>query len=111
MTDKERKSICEQNQNQKIIDAQCKDKIKTEDSVPHEQNAVAQDRDAQKKLTFRIVDSPMGIGKSLSLMTQVRFNVAYGDDDLEARARERDDTVPERPASEQENVVITGETE
>ena len=81
MTDKERKSNCEQNQNQKIIDAQCKDKIKTEDSVPHDQNAVAQDRDAQKKLTFRIVDSPMGIGKSSSLMTQVRFNVAYGDDD------------------------------
>lgn len=73
MTNKERKSNCEQNQNQKIIDAQCKDKINAEDSVPHDQNAVAQDRDAQKKLTFRIVDSPMGIGKSLSLMTPGAF--------------------------------------
>ena len=81
MTDKERKSICEQNQNQKIIGAQCKDKINAENSVPHEQNAVAQDRDAQKKLTFRIVDSPMGIGKSSSLMTQVRFNTSYAADD------------------------------
>lgn len=35
-----------------------------------------------KPLTFRIVDSPMGIGKSSALMTNIRFNVAYQDDDL-----------------------------
>jgi hypothetical protein len=36
---------------------------------------------AEKKLTFRIVDSPMGIGKSSALMTYIRFNVSYLEDD------------------------------
>ena len=38
--------------------------------------------DEKKKLIFRIVDSPMGIGKSSALMTNIRFNVAYHEDDL-----------------------------
>ena len=38
--------------------------------------------DEKKKLIFRIVDSPMGIGKSSALMTNIRFNVAYYEDDL-----------------------------
>ena len=37
--------------------------------------------DAKKKLTFLIVDSSMGIGKSSALMTYIRFNAAYKDDD------------------------------
>ncbi|MBR4908084.1 MAG: hypothetical protein IKZ43_03630 [Acidaminococcaceae bacterium] len=37
--------------------------------------------DEKKKLTFRIVDSPMGIGKSSALMTNIQFNAAYKEDD------------------------------
>ncbi len=34
------------------------------------------------KLTFRIVDSPMGIGKSSSLMTYISYNPAYKEDEF-----------------------------
>ena len=35
---------------------------------------------APNKLTFRIVDSPMGIGKSSSLMMYISYNPAYKED-------------------------------
>ena len=35
----------------------------------------------KKQLTFRIVDSPMGIGKSSALMANIQFNAAYKEDD------------------------------
>ena len=44
------------------------------------QKEAVQNTGAPKKLIFRIVDSPMGIGKSSSLLTQVRYNVAYRED-------------------------------
>ena len=46
------------------------------------ENTEEQTDSAEKKLIFRIVDSPMGIGKSSALMTNIQFNVAYHEDDL-----------------------------
>jgi len=46
-----------------------------------ENNTEGQTNTTEKKLTFRIVDSPMGIGKSSALMTYIRFNVSYQEDD------------------------------
>ena len=37
--------------------------------------------DKNKKLTFRIVDSPMGIGKSSSLLEYLHFGAFYFNDD------------------------------
>lgn len=37
---------------------------------------------APNKLTFRIVDSPMGIGKSSSLMMYISYNPAYKEDEF-----------------------------
>ena len=45
--------------------------------------------DKNQKLTFRIVDSPMGIGKSSSLLEYLRFGAFYfkNDSDIEALRR------------------------
>ena len=46
-------------------------------------------QDKKHKLTFRIVDSPMGIGKSSSLLEYLRFGAFYfkKDSDIEALRR------------------------
>ena len=75
-----------ENTEENNTEGQMDNKLQSGEAIFDEQQAAGlkdekQAGDEKKKLTFRIVDSPMGIGKSSALMTNIRFNVAYHEDD------------------------------
>ena len=45
------------------------------------ENTEEEKNNTQKQLTFRIVDSPMGIGKSSSLLMDISYNPSYKEDE------------------------------
>lgn len=56
--------------------------LTTEDNHIGDNHTEGQTDSAPNKLTFRIVDSPMGIGKSSSLMRYISYNPAYKEDEF-----------------------------
>ena len=62
-------------------DTQQNEEHHANDQNTNRQTIGEQINNSQKQLTFRIVDSPMGIGKSSSLLMDISYNPSYKEDE------------------------------